>query len=722
MFSTAGMHCSGMDLIVCITNRDTKRVQRLLRRDANPNLCCPLHDDVTPLHAAVTANSVSIVQLLMRSGTVCDVRDARGLTPFHLSCKLGYLKVAREILSLTNLNVLLTTDDNGNTPLLTAAEEGHVNIVEYLLGKDVYSVNAHNIQRRTALHLAAEKGYTDIVTQLIKVRASFNRRDVDGSGHTNDTPLHLAVREGHATTTLALLEAGADQLKKNHAGDTPLTLAAAKGHIDILLTLLDRHDKLGAGTVGYTQTALLISARNNQHEVTRILLRQNLSLDLYLQAVQISISAGATETLGVLVKHMPQYFLKVKDTFWTETFYSAIKPNNERIKCLRILLELYREHINEMLSNGRYLIHIAACVDDVMGLAEMLRNGADIAVRDKDGQSIVFIAFNARSYGVIEFLLHIKKAAGDYKMQHMIPPFQPSQPTNSQSCPTPTQVHHYDNPNSDNVKNVNAVLNMQTVGSVAGKLDFSETDSEENTLLHMACALNSVPILRLLVGVGRVSPDVTNVSGMTPLIYLVFNTFLQAHTDSHHARLRALVYELGCDVDRADGHGHVALHYAVVLKKETLVWELLDAGASTTPSSPDPYVPSLHTFLQKAARRSALMVNLFVLSGADLRQFRKYVCQRLGTQPPLGRELLEDRSELDSKSDTEFSDADNQVNLKGVRPHLDYIYHPLRLFDLTRIAIRLCLRRGILNKSRRLPLPNLLQNAIGLVDLLDPGP
>ena len=67
-----------------------------------------------------------------------------------------------------------------------------------LLGKGV-DANAKNSEGQTALHYAAEEGYTNIVAQLLADDADVNVKNKRG-----ETPLALAVLSGRKATVKLL--------------------------------------------------------------------------------------------------------------------------------------------------------------------------------------------------------------------------------------------------------------------------------------------------------------------------------------------------------------------------------------------------------------------------------------------------------------------------------------------------------------------------------------
>lgn len=94
-------------------------------------------------------------------------------------------------------------DEDGETPLIRAAEKGRAEAVRVLLeaGADV---NARDREGNTALMEAADEGHSAIVSLLIAAGADVTLRDRDG-----ETALDKAVEERH-TRTAEILRRAAD--------------------------------------------------------------------------------------------------------------------------------------------------------------------------------------------------------------------------------------------------------------------------------------------------------------------------------------------------------------------------------------------------------------------------------------------------------------------------------------------------------------------------------
>ena len=125
----------------------------------------------------------------------------------------------------------------GTTPLMAAAEVGHVKVLRYLVrhGADVHAVNAIG---HTALHHAARGGSGEAVKFLIKKGTFVNHED-----HYGMCAIHIAALEGKWETVSALINGGATTLSsQGNPSDpkyvpSPILLAAAGEHLELVENL-----------------------------------------------------------------------------------------------------------------------------------------------------------------------------------------------------------------------------------------------------------------------------------------------------------------------------------------------------------------------------------------------------------------------------------------------------------------------------------------------------
>ena len=124
-------------------------------------------------------------------------------------------------------------NDQGFTPLLVAALNGHRNICGILLA---HGSNVNEMQtgtKHTALHFAAVFGHNILVEALLSWGVK-----IDFQSHAGQTALFLACQEGQLPCVLTLLKAGAKVTLQTIDGAMPLHIAAQLNRVDIARILL----------------------------------------------------------------------------------------------------------------------------------------------------------------------------------------------------------------------------------------------------------------------------------------------------------------------------------------------------------------------------------------------------------------------------------------------------------------------------------------------------
>ena len=139
------------------------------------------------------------------------------------------------------LETKIKDGDDLATPLIVAARDGKLDVVEFLLryeanieGRGTIKIDGQVIENCTALWVAAAKGHFDVVRLLIKQNA-----EVDGRTSSNSTPLRAAALHGHLDIVRCLVENGADVNARTNINCTPLMLTCHKGHLDVASYLVE---------------------------------------------------------------------------------------------------------------------------------------------------------------------------------------------------------------------------------------------------------------------------------------------------------------------------------------------------------------------------------------------------------------------------------------------------------------------------------------------------
>jgi len=269
-------HCSPLDLEVKNVHGNTllhqatmhghgKVVQALLDHAATEfEIDDENNDGNTPVHLAAKEGHVEVVNVLLGCGLelLLGAINKDRNTPLHLATKGGYLEVVKVLLDHADGQywVLDFPNVEGNSPLHLAIEEGHVEVVKELLEHAGTKLNLNDKNPNsfnTPLHLAAEAGQGGIVAMLLALGVTKQTTDSDFTEMNNDqkrttklnlnatnkeenTPLHLACKEGHDEVVDVMLERVGELALDaiNIRGNTPLHLAAINGHVHIVNKLL----------------------------------------------------------------------------------------------------------------------------------------------------------------------------------------------------------------------------------------------------------------------------------------------------------------------------------------------------------------------------------------------------------------------------------------------------------------------------------------------------
>lgn len=139
--------------------------------------------------------------------------------------------------------LVLSRKKRSRDALLSAAEDGRVDDVKFLVKKGA-DVNTASLKTgRTPLMRAAENGHMDVVAFLLQKGAQINLK----STYSGKTALMRATQHGHAQIVRLLMEKGADVNSRSTAsGKTALMRACQHGHYKIAELLLERRAHVNA--------------------------------------------------------------------------------------------------------------------------------------------------------------------------------------------------------------------------------------------------------------------------------------------------------------------------------------------------------------------------------------------------------------------------------------------------------------------------------------------
>jgi len=123
-------------------------------------------DGSRPLHWAVRADELQVVDLLLRAGADAKAENRLGVTPLYLAAQNGNAAIIRRLLD-AGANANQVDRMTGETLLMVATKTGAADAVQTLL-KAGADPNATEPQLQlTALMMASEAGHTEVVRSLL---------------------------------------------------------------------------------------------------------------------------------------------------------------------------------------------------------------------------------------------------------------------------------------------------------------------------------------------------------------------------------------------------------------------------------------------------------------------------------------------------------------------------------------------------------------------------
>jgi len=125
------------------------------------------------------------------------------------------------------------------------------------------------------VHDSASLGDVVAVERLLAEGA-----EIDARGENGETPLILAILEGHADVAELLVAHGADVMARNERGLTPLHAAAYSGSADVARLLLDHGAELEDRANVSGATPLIVAAEENHVAVAALLIARGADLSI----------------------------------------------------------------------------------------------------------------------------------------------------------------------------------------------------------------------------------------------------------------------------------------------------------------------------------------------------------------------------------------------------------------------------------------------------------
>ncbi|RCN39200.1 ankyrin repeat protein [Ancylostoma caninum] len=159
----------------------------------------------TPLLKACVCGSYNLVRYLLSAGADCNVADKWHNSVYHMAARHGRNDVLQLLVDHAGkhaVELLWTMNNEGKTPLELAVNGNHASTVNIILSmKPPGSDSAMFQMDKWLLHMAAEKGFLEVVKILIQNGYNVRLRNAD-----KKLPLHAAAMSKRQDVVRYLLE------------------------------------------------------------------------------------------------------------------------------------------------------------------------------------------------------------------------------------------------------------------------------------------------------------------------------------------------------------------------------------------------------------------------------------------------------------------------------------------------------------------------------------
>ncbi|XP_013885441.1 kinase D-interacting substrate of 220 kDa B [Austrofundulus limnaeus] len=320
--------------------------------------------------------------------------------------------------------------DNGQTPLMLAAEQGSLEIVQELIRRGA-NVNLDDVDCWSALISAAKEGHVEVVRELLENSAYIEHRDMGGwtalmwasykgrvevtkllleeGGNPNTTgqysvyPIIWAAGRGHSEIVKLLLHHGAKVNCSDKYGTTPLIWAARKGHYDCLMHLLEKGadvDQEGANSM----TALIVAVKGGYTKVVKELLKRNPNVNMTDKdgntALMIAAKEGHTEIVQDLLD--AGTYVNIPDRSGDTVLIGAVRGGH--VEIVRALLHKYAD-IDIRGQENKTALYWAVEKGNATMVRDILQCNPDTETCTKDGETPLIKATKMRNIEIVELLL-----------------------------------------------------------------------------------------------------------------------------------------------------------------------------------------------------------------------------------------------------------------------------------------------------------------------------
>jgi uncharacterized protein len=306
--------------------------------------------------AAFHGNVAEVSRLIELNANV-NFADARGFTPLMAAAQNGHIQVVQILLDhKATINAQASKSDN-IFALISAAGNGHEKIVQLLLDKDA-NPNMVNAEGITPLMIAAQNGYLGTMQALLEHGAN---PAMQARNKFATFALRQAACKGNAAIVRLLVDKGAPIDMADAQGVTSLILAAQLGRLEVVQILLDCGANVHAQAAGLQNICALMQAAQHGHDkIAQLLLDQgadaNITDSKGLTPLMLAAKNGHLEVVKILLKNGAQVNAQATSAENLGAFALAQAALNNHRDVVEALLTTISDADAQAIRDGYYAL------------------------------------------------------------------------------------------------------------------------------------------------------------------------------------------------------------------------------------------------------------------------------------------------------------------------------------------------------------------------------
>ncbi|XP_041347059.1 LOW QUALITY PROTEIN: putative ankyrin repeat protein RF_0381 [Gigantopelta aegis] len=410
------------------------------------------------LHLAARGGHLHVMKIFLENGVNINEKGEHGRTPLLYACRYGYpefvkfclenggdtslkcdtdscLHLACKSGNLKTVKILLDKDMDINepgqfrrTPIMYACRHGHLGIVNHmrLKGADLKVVDDRG---EDIFHLSVLSGNVDLAKEMLPPDAT--RDSVCDSQHRS--PFEKASAMGHFDMIKYFID------NKKELVPVPLCLISAcyNGHMTLIKMLIDMVDDINvkgekgrtalirACLGGQTETAeLLISKKADVQlvddydisnmpviqriDLVKLLLKQGFTVNTPCQNGMTSLMCACRRNHKDLFEFLAEYdrnAVHTLDTFGLTCLHHSCVGRHDNQEILEMLFDLGMNNVN-CRDDGLKTPAMYASKNGLTNiLHSLVEHGADLNLKDKNGQTCLHYACFSKNENTIRYLV-----------------------------------------------------------------------------------------------------------------------------------------------------------------------------------------------------------------------------------------------------------------------------------------------------------------------------